>query len=256
MKAGTADGITEFDAWMFRDWWRHLKDRYQVRAQPPIISPAASDGRVCRAPWPGASTITLDYMQRYTYTDSKSESYDAAMPNKTIYVSDDDLALFRRAQELSGGNLSAAIAGAVRRYVEFEEGRREGYDEIVLAIGHGGARRKQRFSGVLLGEWTRTNGSTGRIELFRVYRTRKGKFVLFVDRSPEWTSGQGKNWLEEVTNWRVMLGLEEHSYGFVQGESTLEVFETLEQIRERVPSEFYDLIAGVAESPAVEDLDI
>ena len=28
MKAGSASRITEFDAWMFRDWWRHLKSRY------------------------------------------------------------------------------------------------------------------------------------------------------------------------------------------------------------------------------------
>ncbi|XTZ16367.1 hypothetical protein ACQSSU_02910 [Micromonospora echinospora] len=28
MKAGSAGAITEFDAWMFRDWWRHLKSRY------------------------------------------------------------------------------------------------------------------------------------------------------------------------------------------------------------------------------------
>ncbi len=28
MKAGSAGQITEFDAWMLRDFWRHLKDRY------------------------------------------------------------------------------------------------------------------------------------------------------------------------------------------------------------------------------------
>ena len=28
MKAGSSPRITEFDAWMFRDWWRHLKSRY------------------------------------------------------------------------------------------------------------------------------------------------------------------------------------------------------------------------------------
>jgi hypothetical protein len=28
MKAGSASQITEFDMWMFRDWWRHLKSRY------------------------------------------------------------------------------------------------------------------------------------------------------------------------------------------------------------------------------------
>ena len=189
-----------------------------------------------------------------TYPD-KDGGYDAAMPNKTIYVSDDDLALFQRAQELSGGNLSAAIASAVRRYVEFEEGRREGYDEIVVQVGQGGARRKQRFSGVLLGEWSRTKGSTGRVELFRVYRTRKEQYALFVDRSPEWTSGK-ENWLEDLTNWRMLLGLEEYQYGFVQGDSTLEVFASLPEMRQRIPAELYDLIVGSVDAPAVEDLDI
>ncbi|WP_320068600.1 cellulose-binding domain-containing protein [Micromonospora sp. RTGN7] len=28
MQAGSATTITEFDKWMFRDWWRHLKSRY------------------------------------------------------------------------------------------------------------------------------------------------------------------------------------------------------------------------------------
>ncbi|MEU4215802.1 cellulose binding domain-containing protein [Actinoplanes sp. NPDC026623] len=28
MKAGSATQITEFDRWMLRDWWRHLKSRY------------------------------------------------------------------------------------------------------------------------------------------------------------------------------------------------------------------------------------
>ncbi len=28
MKAGSATVITEFDKWMFRDWWRRLKKRY------------------------------------------------------------------------------------------------------------------------------------------------------------------------------------------------------------------------------------
>lgn len=28
MNAGSATQITEFDAWMLRDWWRHLKSRY------------------------------------------------------------------------------------------------------------------------------------------------------------------------------------------------------------------------------------
>ena len=52
------------------------------------------------------------------------------MPNKTIYVSDDDLPLFQRAQEIAGGKLSAAITAALRRYVEVEEGRQQGFEEV------------------------------------------------------------------------------------------------------------------------------
>ena len=39
-------------------------------------------------------------------------SYDVQVPNKTIYVSDGDLPLYQRAQELAGGNLSSAISRA------------------------------------------------------------------------------------------------------------------------------------------------
>jgi EXLDI family protein len=180
------------------------------------------------------------------------------VPNKTIYVSDDDLPLFQRAQELAG-SLSAAIVAALRRYVEMEEGRREGFDEVIVRVGKG-ARRKVRFSGVLLGEWGRTSGSSGRVEMYRVYRSRTDKFVLHVDRSPEWTTGgQSENWLKDLTDWRTWrqyLGIDEHSWGFVKGESTLDVFDSLDALREKIPPEFYDMIAGMAEEPAVEDLDI
>src|SRR5260221_4891497 len=96
---------------------------------------------------------------------------ETLMPNKTIYVSDDDLPFYERAQDLAAGNLSAAISAAVRRYVEVEEGRQEGYDEIIVRAG-AGAGRKVRFSGVLLGEWGRS--ASTREELLLAYRSRNG----------------------------------------------------------------------------------
>ncbi|WP_062347721.1 EXLDI protein [Herbidospora yilanensis] len=182
------------------------------------------------------------------------------MPNKTIYVSDDDLPLFQRATELAGGKLSAAISTALRRYVEMEEGREEGYDEIIVKVGQGAAVRKQRFSGILLGEWGRTAGQ--RNEMFRVYRSRKGKYVLHVERSPEWTDSMTRdadNWLTGLFSreaLRTYLGLADSDWGFIQGESTIEVLETFEQLRGKVPDEFYAMITDLGGSPAVEDLDI
>ncbi|GAB3406751.1 EXLDI protein [Flindersiella endophytica] len=167
------------------------------------------------------------------------------MPNKSIYISDDDLPLYQRAQELAGGNLSQAISRALRQFIELEEGRLEGYDEVIVKVGQGPGR-KVRFSGVLLGEWGRATPS-GRVDMYRVYRTRTGKFAVHLDRSDEWSTSGG---------WRGWIGLEETGWGFVKGEATLEVVESLEELREKVPAELYDLVASVAEQPTVEDLDI
>ncbi len=180
-----------------------------------------------------------------------ARSYDADVPNKTIYVSDGDLPMFQRAQDLAGGNLSSAIASALRRYVDVEEGRREGFDEVVVRVGPGRGR-KVRFTGIFLGEWV--DASQNRVETFRVYRGRTGKFVLHIARSPDYTmvDSQGK-----PVGWRAYLGLQwDVSYGSAPGESTLEVVESLDLLRQRIPPQLYDMVAGSAQQPPVEDLDI
>ena len=181
---------------------------------------------------------------------STQGSYDVHVPNKTIYVSDGDLPIYQRAQELAGDNLSAAIAAALRRYVDVEEGRREGFDEIIVRVGPGKGR-KVRFVGVFLGEWL--NSSFSRVETFRVYRGRTGKFVLHIERSPDYSvvDAEGK-----PAGWRGYLGIGNISYGNSPGESILEVVETLEELRERIPSQLYDMVAGPAQQPPVEDIDV
>ena len=177
-------------------------------------------------------------------------SYDADVPNKTIYVSDGDMPVYQRAQELAGGNLSAAIAAALRRYIDVEEGRLEGFKEVTLRVGPGKGH-KVRFTGVLLGDWGSSNGS--RDEHFRVYQGRKGKFVLHVERGPDWKylGADGK-----PAGWRSYLGMGSQSWGFTAGESTLEVFESIEELRDKIPPDFYQTIAGMGEQSILEDLDI
>ena len=172
------------------------------------------------------------------------------VPNKTIYVSEGDLTLYQQAQELAGGNLSAAIANALRRFIDVEEARREGFDEIVVRVGPG-AGRKVRFTGVLLGTWA--NSSWSRYELFRVYRSRSGKYVVHTEHTPEWRTldAEGK-----PAGWRGHLGLGNVSYASKPAEATLDVVATLEELRDKVPPELYEMVAQSAQQPAVEDLDI
>ncbi|MGW1343554.1 EXLDI protein [Kribbella sp. NPDC002412] len=174
------------------------------------------------------------------------------MPNKTIYVSDDDLPLYKRAQELAG-NLSSAISIALRKYVELEEGRLEGYDEITVRVGRG-AGRKQRFSGVLLAEGGRSSKSG--YEAFKVYRSRTGKFVLHADRRNQFVQGADDE--QYLSGWRSWIGnwSTDQSWSMAQGEATLHVVETLEELRDLIPDDLYGLVEEAADQPAVEDLDI
>jgi EXLDI family protein len=177
-----------------------------------------------------------------------SRSYDVDVPNKTIYVSDGDLVTYERAQEIAGGNLSAAISKALRQYVDQEDGRREGFDRITVRVGPGPkAGRKVRFTGVLLGTWG--NNTTA----INVYRSRSGKFVIHTQRNPDWTSrdAEGKS-----GGWRTWLGIGDVTWMASTGDSTLDVVDTVEALREKLPPELFDLVAAAAQQPAVEDLDI
>ena len=182
---------------------------------------------------------------------AEDEGYDADVPNKTIYVSEGDLKLYQRAQELAGGNLSAAISGALKRYVDVEEGRLEGFDEIIVRVGVGKKRRKVRFSGVLLGTWA--TSSSSHPDIYRVYRTRSGKFAVHVDRQEGWDSRTPDG---KPAGWRAQLGLQPATWGSRTGSSSIDVYETLDAVREHIPAELYELVADAAQDVVVEDLDI
>jgi EXLDI family protein len=173
-----------------------------------------------------------------------------AVPNKTIYVSDGDLKTYQRAQELAGGNLSAAIAAALKRYVDVQEGLREGFDDVVVRVGIGSGR-KVRFTGVLVGEWVDSRRKFP--EHYRVWRGRQGKYVVHVERSEQYwaVDAEGKS-----AGWRGWVGLGDIRYGGSPKESTLEVVATLEELREKVPTELYDMVDRSVRQPTVEDLEI
>ncbi|MCY0898022.1 MAG: EXLDI protein [Firmicutes bacterium] len=186
------------------------------------------------------------------------------MPHKTIYVAEEDLPLYERAQALAGGNLSAAVTRGLRCFVEMEDNHRNGYHEVTVRVNTGYGMRTQRFWGALLGEWRHPSGS-GRVEVFRVYRTRKGQFALYVRRMPEWAI-----WLDPET-WRAWgnggapwdqwrrwserwLGGPWPSGG--SEEAQLIVVATLDALRDQVPPEFFEALQANADRPTIEELDI
>ena len=192
------------------------------------------------------------------------------MPNKTIYVAEDDLPLFERAQKLSGDNLSSAVVRALRRFIEIEEGRKVGLEEITLLVGKSGAYQRKRFLGVRLVRWLRSNRTSngeGKGEgkgttVMSVYHTARKRFALHVHVIPDWEYSWGDPDQREDPNNKGFWGSKIWSFGFEpesyseSGEHLLKVFESLEELRSHIPDELYTAVVQAMENPPLEDLDI
>lgn len=171
------------------------------------------------------------------------------MPNKTIYVADADLALYNRAQELAGGNLSQAISQALRRYVEVREATMEGLQEITVKVGRGTLRKQKRFVGTEIARWRHQEGDD-LFETYKVYRTQKEKLAVEVQRNASM-----KTAMENVMNW---AWAHEDDFDPMEEakETRLEVYDTLDHLKEHVPAELGEIVEQNLSEPEVEDLDI
>lgn len=184
----------------------------------------------------------------------------AVMPNKTIYVAEEDLPLFERAQALAGGNLSAAVVRALRRFIEAETAHQEGYEEITVRVGPAGSRRQKRFYGVRLIRWEHPLGDRGRTEVFSVYRTRGGRFAVHRQERPNWAVFADPEFWTDW--WARSESQREGRFGgrpwgwMTGGAASLAVYDTLEQLRDAVPPELFAQLETHEDEPPIEDLDI
>jgi EXLDI family protein len=180
------------------------------------------------------------------------------MPNKTIYVADDDLPLLQRAQDLTGGNLSAAIVTALRRLVEVEDAKQAGFEEITVKVGVGRTTAK-RFLGVALGEWTSSTNDGE--ETYSLFRTSKGRFAVLHARSELHTpvgpsAERSKKW---STGWRGWIGdwSPDQAWMRTPAQAVFSVADTVEELEALLPAELYSVaLRTIQDEPVVEDLDI
>ncbi len=172
------------------------------------------------------------------------------MPNRTIYVADADLPIFERAQQLAGTNLSGTIVEALRRFIGQEETRERGFEEITLKVGKVAPTNKM-FRGRLLAKGKVLEQDDIRVIIYRVYQTQKGRFALYSRSMPNWTKWSNQDWSgkkESKTDWSQ----------WPNDEAQLDVFETLEDLKEKVPLEVYQAADQVLRNgpDGVEFLDI
>ena len=148
------------------------------------------------------------------------------MPNKTIYVKDEDVQLFEEAEKLGGDSLSSVIAEALRRFVATKKAEQQGMKECNLTVGVLRSQgdddtRKVRFIGRLLAEaevltdQTSPRDRDGRGTDYKIYQTQAGRVLVWWKRWTRWEGGS------DFLDYAVMDGLpgyDDEISGKVHGE--------------------------------------
>lgn len=187
------------------------------------------------------------------------------MPNKTIYVSEDDLPLFERAQAIVGGNLSSAIVRALRRFLELEEARQRGLDEITVIVNTEGAHRRKRFLGQRLVRWVQPTPNGKGTTIQSVYYTAGNRYALHTRLLRDWDLEMGDpEYANDPDKWGLGNGLLKRiaSIGFdyetfkTSGDYSLQVFETLEDLKAHVSKDLFTAVKGAMAGPDIEEIDI
>jgi len=123
---------------------------------------------------------------------------------KNIYIKDEDAAMFDRAEILSGDNFSAMLAESVRRFVEVEEAKGDSMTEVELETGvyYSGPASDDvktiKFVGRLIADAEAYTGQTSerkdRGTDYKLYLTKKGKYLLHAKYWTCWQGEDGQAW--------------------------------------------------------------
>jgi EXLDI family protein len=106
------------------------------------------------------------------------------MPTKTIYVANEDLTIFERAQRLVGDNLSSVIVQSLRALIVREEAQSKGMKEIAIQVGTKGFQQEKRFNGRLVIKWQGA-GDNSDWYTARVFKTAKAQWAVELTKQPD-----------------------------------------------------------------------
>jgi EXLDI family protein len=103
------------------------------------------------------------------------------MPNKTIYVSQNDVPIFEEAQQIAGEALSSVIAKALREYVARRQEKEKGMKDVAVKVGTKGSEREQRFVAANLGKWKGLSEDDEWWLEASIYHTQKGNWAVYLE---------------------------------------------------------------------------
>jgi len=169
------------------------------------------------------------------------------MPNKTIYVSEGDIALFDEAKQIAGVALSSVISRALKEYVARNTKKKEGMKEISLKVGKNSAEREIRFIGSKLGDWNGFSDDRQWLLSATIYNTQKDKWAIYL------TTNSKASLLTDRKSWK-----KSGDYLIDSRQSELLIGNSEREFKDKIPEELYFLLLSLTKKDElpVEYLDI
>lgn len=169
------------------------------------------------------------------------------MPNKTIYVSEEDISLFEEAKNIAGEGLSSVISKALKEFVSRSKKRQDGVREISVMVGPKSSEREQRFLGKEVGKWTGFDNGKEWYLSAKIYITQKNNWAVYL------TTICRASLLTDKKSWK-----ENGEYLINPKKSELLVAKTFNDLQTKVPQDLYTTVESIAEKETnpVEYLDI
>jgi len=166
------------------------------------------------------------------------------MPTKTIYVSNDDLNTFDRAQDLAGENLSAVIARALTEFITRKEAVGKGMKEITVQVGSKGLHSEKRFIGRTIAKWKGPDDAQREWLEAVVYKTKKDQIAVALEHKGPF------NWdgdWQKSDYWKLLNASNELLVFAEPGEAKGKLPEALVKVidqavqRDEAPVEYLDI---------------
>jgi EXLDI family protein len=167
------------------------------------------------------------------------------MPNKTIYVSNEDQSVYERAQALAGDNLSSVLVRALKEFISRTEAQAKGLKEVVIQTGIKGLQQEKRFNGRLVIKWQGA-GDNNDWYTSRVFRTAKNQWAVELTKQPNLEIFRQRDF------WRTA------DYFEYTPDTQLLVFPALDEAEGKLPSALIKVMhqAQSKDDAPVEYLDI
>lgn len=157
------------------------------------------------------------------------------MPNKTIYVSDQDAPIFEEARSIAGETLSSIIARALREFLARHQQKESGFKEIAVHTGSRGSEQEQRFYGSKIGDWKGFSDNKEWWLKARIYSTQKGNWAILL------TQVCKASLLTDAERWQ-----ESGDYLLDSRRSDLLVAAKPEELQEKIPADLLRLLQELA----------